>query len=89
MLLGRPVFGLASANTETSGKEFLDGEEEDWDSLRSMFVWVEEWGDRGFVCLDPISLFILYHFVPMDFGLPGYALWKFWNASSAVFFRRV
>ena len=34
---GHPVSGLASANTTTSGEEFLNGEDEDWDSLRSMF----------------------------------------------------
>ena len=36
-LPGHPVSGLASANTVTSGEEFLDGEDEDWDSLRSIF----------------------------------------------------
>ena len=36
---GRPVSGLASANTRMSGEEFLDSEEEDWDSLRSIFLW--------------------------------------------------
>ena len=34
---GCPVSGLVSANTMTSREEFLDGEDEDWDSLRSMF----------------------------------------------------
>ena len=36
---GCPVSGLVSANTTTSGEEFLDGEDEDWDSLRSMFCF--------------------------------------------------
>ena len=35
-LPGRPVSGLASANTTTLGEEFLDDEVEDWDSSRSM-----------------------------------------------------
>ena len=39
-LPGRPVSGLASANTTTLGEEFLDGEVEVWESLRSMSgVW--------------------------------------------------
>ena len=37
LLPGRPVSGLASANTMMLGEEFLDSEDEDWDSLRSMF----------------------------------------------------
>ena len=42
---GHPVSGLASANTTTSGEEFLDGEVEDWDSLRSIFcTWRKEKG---------------------------------------------
>ena len=57
-LPGRPVSGLASANTMTLGEEFLDGEVEDWESLRSMScVLLEERGkddDDGPVCLDLI-----------------------------------
>ena len=42
---GRLVSGLVSANTTTSGEEFLDGEVEDWDSLRSIFcTWRKEKG---------------------------------------------
>ena len=45
-LPGRPVSGLASANTTTSGEEFLDGEVEVWESLRSMSdVWRKEKGE--------------------------------------------
>ena len=46
-LPGRPVSGLASANTMTSREEFLDGEVEVWESLRSMSnVWREK-GKKG------------------------------------------
>ena len=44
-LPGRPVSGLASANTTTLGEEFLDGKKEDWDSLRSIFCFGR--GKRG------------------------------------------
>ena len=44
-LPGHPVSGLASANTMTSREEFLDGEVEVWESLRSMSdVWRKEKG---------------------------------------------
>ena len=33
-----PVSGLASPNTGMSGEEFLDGEDEDWNLLRSIFL---------------------------------------------------
>ena len=42
--LGCPVPRLASANTRMSGEEFLDGEDEDWDSLRSMSCLEEGMG---------------------------------------------
>ena len=51
--------GLASANTTMLGEEFLDGEEEDWDSLRSIFCFGrgEEEGDDGLVHLGPVSFY--------------------------------
>ena len=59
---GCPVSGLASANTMTSGEEFLDREVEVWESLRSMSdVWRkgEKRGMFGQVHLD-LSPFISF-----------------------------
>ena len=50
LLPGRPVSGLASANTMTLGEEFLDSKDEDWDLLRSIFCVRGKVG-RLLVCL--------------------------------------
>ena len=84
-LPGRPVSGLASANTTTSGEEFLDGEVEVWESLRSISdVGEGKEGGVGQVRLD-LSPF---YFIPEGLSLLGYASWKSQSASSAIPFRR-
>ena len=87
-LPGRPVSGLASANTTTSGEEFLDGEVEVWESLRSISDVGEGKGSVWACLLLPVLLLSFYHLTPVGFGLSGYTSWNSRSASSAVPFRR-
>ena len=86
-LPGRPVSGLASANTTTSGEEFLDGEVEVWESLRSMpDVWRKK---RERECWVSSPWTVSFYLIPEGLGLSGYASWNSRSALSAVPFRRV
>ena len=89
---GHPMSGLASANTTMLGEEFLDGEEEDWDSLRSIFCFGR--GKRGVgesVHLDstpfyPITTLLRWVVVcqGMLHGIPGVLLRPFLSGGHRV-----
>ena len=91
---GRPVSGLVSANTTTSGEEFLDGEEEGWDPLRSIFCFGRGekgkggWGfvHLGLVSFYPITTLSLWVVVcqGMLHGIPGVLLWLFLSGGCRV-----
>ena len=85
-LPGHPVSELATANTTTSGEEFLDGEVEVWESLRSMpDVWRKK---RERECWVSLPWTVSFYLIPEGFGLSGYASWNSQSASSAIPFRR-
>ena len=83
---GHPVSGLVSANTTTSGEEFLDEEVEVWESLRSMSGVLERGEEKGCWASSPWA--VSFYLIPEGFGLSGYASWNSRSASSAIPFKR-
>ena len=80
---GRLVSGLVSANTTTSGEEFLDGKEEGWDSLRSI---VDGHVRLDFASFYPFTTLPLWVVVCQDmpYGIPEVLLWPFLSGGRKV-----